>query len=61
VNVGSDRRMCRPKLLLVLLGDIGGALSRIGRWYRPDGPLGSEAIAEHCIAVLVNGLATRAG
>jgi hypothetical protein len=53
--------MCRPKLLLVLLGDIGGALSRIGRWYRPDGPLGSEAIAEHCIAVLVNGLATRAG
>jgi len=49
---------CDPKMAAFV---IGGALSWIGRWYRADGPLGSEEIAEHCIAVLMNGLATRTG
>ncbi len=47
---------CDPKMAAFILG---GALSWIGRWYRPDGPLTSEEIAQHCIAILMNGLSTR--
>src|SRR5690348_7786740 len=47
---------CDPKMAAFILG---GALSWIGRWYRPDGPLAAEEIAEHCIAILMNGLSTR--
>lgn len=35
---------------------VAGALSWIGRWYRPDGGLAPEAIADQCIAVLTQGL-----
>jgi len=44
---------CDPKLAAFTLA---GALSWIGRWYRPDGDLAPTAIADHCIAVLMNGL-----
>ncbi|MEW5890600.1 MAG: TetR/AcrR family transcriptional regulator [Pseudomonadota bacterium] len=39
---------------------LAGALSWIGRWYRPDGPLRPEDIADQSIAVLMNGLFRRA-
>ncbi len=47
---------CDPKMAAFI---VGGALSWIGRWYRPDGPLSSDEIAEHCIATLMKGLSTR--
>ena len=47
---------CDPKLAAFILA---GALSWIARWYRPDGPLAAPAIAEHCIALLMNGLSVR--
>lgn len=45
---------CDPKMAAFTLA---GALSWIGRWYRPDGPLRAEEIADQCIAVLMRGLA----
>ena len=39
---------------------VAGALSWIARWYRPDGPLSPNDIAEQCISVLVEGLVRRA-
>jgi AcrR family transcriptional regulator len=45
---------CDPKIAAFTLA---GALSWIGRWYRPDGPLTREQIADQCVAVLMNGLA----
>ena len=47
---------CDPKMAAFI---VGGALSWIGRWYRPDGPLSSDQIAEHCIKILMKGLSTR--
>ena len=47
---------CDPKMAAFVLG---GALSWIGRWYRPDGPLGSDEIAERCISILMTGLSRR--
>lgn len=47
---------CDPKLAAFTLA---GALSWIGRWYRPDGPLSPDEIAEQCIAVLMNGVSKR--
>ncbi len=44
---------CDPKLAAFT---IAGALSWIGRWYQPNGPLTPEAIAQQCIDLLVNGL-----
>lgn len=44
---------CDPKLAAFTLA---GALSWIGRWYRPDGPLAPEQIAEQCIGLLTQGL-----
>ena len=44
---------CDPKIAAFTLA---GALSWIGRWYRPDGPLSPEQIAQQCIALLANGL-----
>ena len=44
---------CDPKLAAFT---IAGALSWIGRWYRPDGGLEPAAIAEHCIRTLMLGL-----
>jgi len=44
---------CDPKLAAFT---IAGALSWIGRWYQPQGPLTPEAIAQQCIGLLVNGL-----
>lgn len=46
-------RPCDPKIAAFT---IGGALSWIGRWYRPDGPLLPEDIAQQCIALLTQGL-----
>lgn len=46
-------RPCDPKIAAFMLA---GALSWIGRWYRPDGPLSPEAIAQQCIALLTQGL-----
>ncbi len=46
---------CDPKLAAFTLA---GALSWIGRWYRPDGGLDPQAIADQTIAVLLHGLAT---
>jgi AcrR family transcriptional regulator len=43
-----------PKLAAFTLA---GALSWIGRWYRADGPLSPDQIAEQCIGVLMGGLA----
>ena len=47
---------CDPKLTAFTLA---GALSWIGRWYDPKGPLGAEDVARHCTAVLMNGLSPR--
>lgn len=44
---------CDPKIAAFT---VAGALSWIGRWYRPDGTLSPEAIAEQCIGVLIQGL-----
>ena len=44
---------CDPKMAAFT---IAGALSWIGRWYRPDGGLEPAAIAEHCIRTLTLGL-----
>jgi AcrR family transcriptional regulator len=38
---------------------IAGALSWIGRWYSPDGPLGREEVIEKTIALLAFGLCNR--
>lgn len=43
-----------PKLAAFTLA---GALSWIGRWYRADGPLTPDQIADQCIGVLMGGLA----
>ena len=44
---------CDPKIAAFTLA---GALSWIGRWYRPGGPLTPDDIARQCIALLANGL-----
>lgn len=44
---------CDPKMAAFT---IAGALSWIGRWYRPDGDMKPQAIADHCIALLALGL-----
>lgn len=47
---------CDPKLAAFTLA---GAISWIGRWYRPDGALSAQAVTEQCIAVLMQGLLHR--
>ncbi len=47
---------CDPKLAAFTLA---GALSWIGRWYDPHGPLGAEAVARESTAILMNGLSPR--
>jgi len=47
---------CDPKIAAFTLA---GALSWIGRWYLPGGPLGPDEIADQCISVLMNGLILR--
>lgn len=44
---------CDPKIAAFTLA---GALSWIGRWYRSDGALSPDDIAQQCIALLANGL-----
>jgi AcrR family transcriptional regulator len=46
-------RSCDPKITAFALA---GALSWIGRWYQPGGELTPPQIADHCVALLVNGL-----
>jgi AcrR family transcriptional regulator len=46
---------CDPKIAAFT---VAGALSWIGRWYRPEGPLGPEEIARQCIGLLAAGLCT---
>jgi len=41
---------CDPKLAAFT---VAGALSWIGRWYRPDGALTPEAIADHSVTMLL--------
>ena len=45
---------CDPKLAAFMLA---GALSWIGRWYRSDGGLTPEQIADQGIALLLHGVA----
>jgi AcrR family transcriptional regulator len=45
-----------PKLAAFTLA---GALSWIGRWYDPDGPLDAESVVEQSTAILLNGLLAR--
>ena len=45
-----------PKLAAFTLA---GALSWIGRWYDPEGPLSAESIARDSTLVLMNGLSAR--
>ena len=47
---------CDPKLAAFTLA---GALSWIGRWYDPNGPLGAEDVARESTAILMRGLAPR--
>jgi AcrR family transcriptional regulator len=47
---------CDPKLAAFTLA---GALSWIGRWYDPNGPLDAEAVARESTAILMNGLSPR--
>ncbi|WP_082522248.1 TetR/AcrR family transcriptional regulator [Ramlibacter sp. Leaf400] len=51
-------RPCDPKIAAFTLA---GALSWIGRWYRPEGPLPPEEIARQCIGLLTSGLCTTRG
>ena len=44
---------CDPKLAAFTMA---GALSWIGRWYRPDGGMDPKVIADECIGVLLRGL-----
>ena len=44
---------CDPKLAAFMLA---GALSWIGRWYRPDGAMAPEQIADQGIALLLGGV-----
>lgn len=46
-------RPCDPKMAAFVLG---GALSWIGRWYRPGGSWSPDDIADQAIALLANGL-----
>ncbi|MEO8056783.1 MAG: TetR/AcrR family transcriptional regulator [Burkholderiales bacterium] len=48
---------CDSKLAAFMLA---GALSWIGRWYRPDGELSSDVLAKQCISLLLNGVVRRA-
>jgi hypothetical protein len=48
---------CNAKLAAFMLA---GALSWIGRWYRPDGELSRDELAEQGIAMLLNGIVRRA-
>jgi len=48
---------CDPKVAAFA---VGGALSWIGRWYRPDGGLDPADIADQCIALLTCGLGSEA-
>ena len=47
---------CDPKIAAFTLA---GALSWIGRWYQPGGPLKADEIASQCIGLLINGLGQR--
>ena len=47
---------CDPKLAAFTLA---GALSWIGRWFDPKGPLSAEEVAQHSTDVLMNGLSPR--
>lgn len=47
---------CDPKMAAFT---IAGALSWIGRWYRPDGGLTPDQVADQCIAVLTQGVLPR--
>ncbi len=47
---------CDPKLAAFT---IAGALSWIGRWYSPDGAYTADEVADHCIALLLNGALLR--
>jgi len=51
-------RPCDPKIAAFTLA---GALSWIGRWYRPEGPLAPEEIARQCIDLLTSGMCTPKG
>lgn len=47
---------CDPKIAAFT---IAGALSWIGRWYQPGGPLQPDDIATQCIDLLIGGLSHR--
>ena len=47
---------CDPKLAAFTLA---GALSWIGRWYSADGTYTADEVADHCIALLLNGALLR--
>jgi AcrR family transcriptional regulator len=49
---------CNPKMAAFM---VAGALSWVGRWYRPDGELSPDDIATAGIELLLNGLATQRG
>jgi hypothetical protein len=49
-------KVCDPKLTTFL---ITGALNGIGAWYRPDGALSAETIAEEFVVRLTESLAAR--
>jgi len=57
IQQGIDKGVLAPVDAKIAAFTIAGALSWIGRWYRPDGPLSPEEIADQCIAVLMNGVA----
>ncbi|WP_345067516.1 TetR/AcrR family transcriptional regulator [Acidovorax lacteus] len=47
---------CDPKMTAFV---IAGALSWIGRWYRPDGPCTPDEVAQQCIDPLLQGVLRR--
>lgn len=47
---------CDPKMAAFM---VAGALSWVGRWYRPEGELSPEQIADQGIALLLNGVVAR--
>jgi AcrR family transcriptional regulator len=59
VEQGVDEgTFCAPDPRLAAFA-LAGALSWIARWYRADGPLSAEDIADRCVAMLMYGLLAR--
>lgn len=56
IRQGIEERSIKPCDPKIAAFTLAGALSWIGRWYNPGGPLSPDDIARQCIALLTQGL-----